>query len=326
MEGVGIGTTKPEIARQMLGHSLAEYFKPGVGTVSPLDRADHALFDLVGKALNVPAWKLFGGHGPEWVPVYDGSIYFNDLLPEYQSKGVARLLEEVDMGLQAGHRAFKIKIGRGAKWMERDAGFARDVEVVKGIRKHAGKEVKLMVDANNGYDLAVTKRFLDAVEDDLYFIEEMFPEQVEQDLELKEYLHKKGLKTLVADGESAREVNHFDEYIAKDALDVLQPDIRAFGLTRQWELSRKMAAKPNIKLAPHNWGSHLGLHMQLVLARGIPNFLIAEEDRSTSDLFDTSAFQIKDGKARVPDLPGCGLVLRQDVFEKKYRKDAWEVS
>ena len=79
-----------------------------------------------------------------------------------------------------------------------------------------------------------------------------------------------------------------DDYIKSDSLDVLQPDIRAFGLTLQWELSRKMADHPNIKLAPHNWGSHLGLHMQLVLARGIPNFLMAEQDTATSDLWMSS--------------------------------------
>lgn len=58
------------------------------------------------------------------------------------------------MGLRAGHRAFKIKIGRGHKWMDRDAGDARDLEVVETIRKHAGDKVHLGVDANNGYDLA----------------------------------------------------------------------------------------------------------------------------------------------------------------------------
>jgi len=66
--------------------------------------------------------------------------------------------------------------------------------------------------------------------------------------------------------------------------------------------------------------------MQLVLARGIPNFLMAEEDRSTSDLFDTSAFTFKEGKMRVPDSPGCGLVLREEVFRKKYQEGAWVVS
>lgn len=327
IEGIGHGGgVSEETSRQLLGHTLGEYWKPGIGVVSPLGRADHALYDLVGKALGVPAWKLLGGRGPEWVPVYDGSIYFNDLLPEFEGKGVARLLAEVEMGLEAGHRAFKIKVGRGAKWMEAKAGFQRDVEVVQAIRKHVGKDVKLMVDANNGYDLDGTMRWLDAVGDDLYFVEEMFPEDVEQDLRLKEYLRKKGWKTLAADGESAGDVQHFDQFIEHDALDVLQPDIRALGITLQWELSRKAAGKSSIKLAPHNWGSFLGLYMQLVLARGIPNFLIAEQDRSTSDLLDTSAFVMKEGRMSVPDTPGCGLVLREDVFKKQYQETAWVVS
>ena len=327
IEGIGYGgATTPENARELLGHTLDDYWKAGAGVVSPLGRADHALYDLAGKALGVPAWKLLGGQGPAWVPVYDGSIYFNDLLPEFEDKGVARLLEEVEMGLNAGHRAFKIKVGRGAKWMEARAGFQRDVEVVQAIRKRVGKDVKLMVDANNGFDLDGTMRWLDAVGDDLFFVEEMFPEVVEQDLRLKEYLRKKGWKTLVADGESARDVGHFDPFIEHEALDVLQPDMRALGITLQWELSRRALARPSIKLAPHNWGSFLGLYLQLVLARGIPNFLIAEEDRSTSDLFDTSAFVMKDGRMSVPDTPGCGLVLREDVFQKTYREAAWVVS
>ncbi|HEY2933441.1 MAG TPA: mandelate racemase/muconate lactonizing enzyme family protein [Acidobacteriota bacterium] len=324
--GVGVGAATPEKARSLLGHTLDEYWKPGVGMLSPLERADHALFDLVGKALNQPAWRLLGGRGPEQVPVYDGGIYFNDLLPEHQERGVARLLEEVEESLREGHRAFKIKVGRGFKWMDRDAGFRRDIEVVKAIRRLVGKKVKLMVDANNGFDLETTLKFLQELGDELFFIEEMFPEQVEQDLELKRRLKEKGWKTRVADGESARDVNHFDAYIQNGALDVLQPDIRAFGLTRQWELSRKMAGKPHIKLAPHNWGSFLGLHMQVVLARGIPNFLLAEQDRSSSDLFDTSAFTFKEGMMRVPDLPGCGLILREDVFKQKYQQNAWTVT
>ncbi len=103
IEGVGVGSSTPERARALLGHTLDEYWKPGVGMISPLERADHALFDLAGKALNQPAWKLLGGRGPEWVRVYDGGIYFNDLLPEYQERGVARLLEE-DIQNQGGPR------------------------------------------------------------------------------------------------------------------------------------------------------------------------------------------------------------------------------
>src|SRR5262249_13421209 len=170
IEGIGIGSAKPESARQLLGHTLDEYWKPDIGVVSPLGRADHALFDLVGKALHLPAWKLLGGKGPEWVPVYDGSIYFNDLLPEVKDKGVARLLEEAEASLKTGHRAVKIKVGRGFKWVEKQAGLKRDVEVVQAIRKLVGKEVTLMVDANNAFDLEGTKRWLDAVGDELFWI------------------------------------------------------------------------------------------------------------------------------------------------------------
>lgn len=325
IDGIGVGSAHPELARGLIGHTLDEYWKRGIGVVSPLGSADHALYDLIGKALDRPTWKVLGGFGPEWVPVYDGSVYFNDLLPEFQSRGVAHLLQGVEASLKAGHRAFKIKIGRGAKWMEPKAGFARDIEVVRAVRKLVGKDVRLMVDANNAFDLESAEEWLDAVGEELYFVEELFPEQIDRNLLLKKYLKEKGRTTLVADGESADDIDDFTGLINHDALDVLQPDIRVFGLTRQCVLARKMAPHPGLKLAPHNWGSFLGLYMQLVLARGIPNFLIADQDPSSSDLFDTSAFLFAEGKMRVPDVPGCGLVIREDVYEKKYAARAWVV-
>ena len=144
---------------------------------------------------------------------------------------------------------------------------------------------------------------------------------------LKAALRDRGLDTLVADGESAGEPSHFDPFLDAEAIDVVQPDIRAFGLTLQWEQSRRLEASgAGARLAPHNWGSHLGVFMQAILARGIPNFLMAEVDTSASDLFDSSAFAIADGLMTVPDTPGCGLILRDDAFEARYRDDSWTVA
>ena len=131
----------------------------------PLGSRTMVLWDLAGKLLNKPVYQLLGGTEAGKVPVYDGSIYFADLMPQYAARWQDRFKEEIDMGLRAGHRAFKIKIGRGNKWMDREAGDARDVEVVETIRKHAGDEVHLGVDANNGYDLAGAKRFLERASD-----------------------------------------------------------------------------------------------------------------------------------------------------------------
>ena len=114
------------------------------------------------------------------MPVYDGSIYFADLLPQYADRWRDRFREEIDMGLKRGHRAFKVKIGRGARWMPRAEGDSRDVEVLKTIREHGGEELIIGVDANNGYNLAGTKKLLGALPDyNFAFVEEMFPETVD---------------------------------------------------------------------------------------------------------------------------------------------------
>lgn len=323
LEGVGLGTSNREAARALIGRRLDAIWKPGVGMESPLGRADHALYDLVGKALGVPAWSMLGGEGAEQVDVYDGSLYFNDLLPEFVPWGAARVAEEARASFEAGHRAFKIKVGRGHKWMEPEAGFRRDVEVVRAVRQAVGPDCRLMVDANNGWTPESTRRWLDEVGVEQYFVEEPFPEEVGADRDLKAYFKSKGWTTLLADGESARDAEHFDPYLEADALDVIQPDIRAFGLSLLARLARRAAARPGVKLATHNWGSHLGLYMQATLARGVPNFLMAEQDPSACDLIDSSAFAFAEGKLRVPDVPGCGLVLRRDVFDADHRASSW---
>lgn len=324
LTGVGACSAGKADAAKLLGKDPLSFYRPGIGVVSPLGNGDAPLWDLAGRYYEQPAWRLLGGYGPEWVPAYDGSIYFSDLEPEYASKGIERILEEVDHGLAVGHRAFKIKVGRGFKWMDKGPGLKRDIEVVRAIRKNVGPDVKLMTDSNNGYDLETTKRFLDEAGIDFHFVEEMFPESVEEDLELKRWLRARGWSTLVADGESAREENHFVPYIKARALDVLQGDMRRFGFTRLLNLSR-MTSGTGILLAPHNWGSYLGFYMQAVLGRGIPNFAIAEQDPGKTDLFEgAEAFELKDGRVRVPDTPGCGLELRMKEFRKRHEVD-WVV-
>ena len=53
--------------------------------------------------------------------------------------------------MDAGFLAFKIKVGRGYKWMEREAGLKRDIEVIHAIRELIGPHLGIMIDANNGY-------------------------------------------------------------------------------------------------------------------------------------------------------------------------------
>ncbi len=313
--GVGNLSVGREQAAQLLGKSLAEFYAAAKQQMSgPLGVGTTALWDLAGQALERPVYELLGDAGSETVPAYDGSIYFLDLLPQYADRWQDRLREEIDMALAAGHRAVKVKIGRGFKWMPRAAGDARDVEVLRTIRAHAGEELLIGVDANNGYDLEGTQRLFDQIgELKIAFAEEMFPEDVEQCLAFKAFLRERGWSTLVADGETQGDLRVFKPFMARQAIEVYQADMKRFGFEGILQEAR-WAADHDLAVAPHNWGSWIGYYMQLHVGRAIGNFYRAEHDPLTNDVLMADGYSIADGRATLPDAPGLGIDVDADRF------------
>jgi L-alanine-DL-glutamate epimerase-like enolase superfamily enzyme len=312
-EGLGSCRSRQDDLRPLLGKSVRDLYSTETQRATVLDREDMPVWDLAGKLLAKPAYELLGGAGEERVPAYDGSIYFADLLPEHESTWRDRFKEEIDMGLARGHRMFKIKIGRGNRWMPRAEGDRRDIDVVKIIREHGPPDIQIGVDANDGYDLAGAKRFVAAAGGfDLAFTEEMFPETVEDCLALKAFFREQNLKTLLADGEGQGDADAFKPFIEAKAMDVLQGDIRRFGFA---EILREaeMARPQGILVAPHNWGSMVGYYMQLHVARAITNFYAAEQDPAATPALVADGYKIEAGIATVPDAPGFGLSLNADA-------------
>ncbi len=317
-EGFGHGRMQRKQAEGLLGKNPFDFLDEKSKQVSgPFGVGTMPLWDLAGKILGKSTHAMLGGKGPTKVPVYDGSIYFADLLPQFAANWKDRFCKEIDMGLEAGHKAFKVKIGRGAKWMERKAGDKRDVEVLKTIRAHGGKDLIIGIDANNGYDLAGTKQLFEEVgELDLAFAEEMFPETVEHCLEFKAFIRENKWKTLVADGESHKEASTFKPFIEAKAIEILQGDMKRFGFEGILE-EASMASEKNLLVAPHNWGSLVGYYMQLQVGRAIPNFYRAEHDPLSTPIIIGEGYSRKDGLASVPDTPGCGLTIDEKAFAKE---------
>lgn len=315
LEAVGNCRAEKEAVSKLIGKDPFEFYRTDERQfIGPFGPGTMPLWDLLGKVLKKPVYELLGGAGPKRVPVYDGSIYFADLLPQYADRWPDRFREEIDMGLKIGHRAFKIKIGRGNKWMKRDEGDARDIEVVKVIRKHAGKDILLGVDANNGYDLAGAKRFLEgAGGENLAFVEELFPETVEDCLALKEFMKKHGWDTLLADGETQSDMAVFKPFIKARAIDVYQGDMNRFGF--EGILTEAGWAKEqNLLVAPHNWGSLVGYIMQLHVGRAITNFYQAEHDPLSTKVLEFEGYDRKEGTSTVSDAPGFGLSINAKAF------------
>lgn len=315
VEAVGNCRADEKAVRELIGTDpFAHYRAADRRMTGPLGAGTMPLWDLLGKVVKKPAYELLGGAGAARVPVYDGSIYFADLLPQYADKWPDRFREEIDAGLKIGHRAFKIKVGRGSKWMPRDEGDARDIGVVQVIRKHAGKDVLLGVDANNGYDLAGAKRFLEKVGgENLAFAEELFPETVEECLALKAFIKDRGWKTLLADGETQGDLAVFKPFLAARAIDVYQADMNRFGFEGILT-EAAWAADAGATVAPHNWGSLVGYYMQLQVGRAVGNFYRAEHDPLSTDVLVAEGYDRKDGTSSVPAAPGFGLSIDEKTF------------
>jgi len=315
IEGLGNCRADKKSLAPLLGGNPFDFYKPSEWRMGgPLGPGTMPLWDLAGKVLKKPVYELLGGSGPARVPVYDGSIYFSDLMPQHADRPMDRFKEEIDMGIKRGHRAFKVKVGRGAKWMPREAGDARDVEVLKAIRQHAGPEIIIGIDANNGYDLPRTKRLLEQLPDyDFAWLEEMFPETVEQCLDLKKFIADHKWETLVADGESQGDLEAFKPYVDARAIDVLQGDINRFGIDGIMT-EAAMAKAQGLMVAPHNWGSLVGFYMQVHVGRAITNLYRAEQDPLSNDVLIAEGYEIRDGACSVPKAPGFGIKIDESKF------------
>jgi L-alanine-DL-glutamate epimerase-like enolase superfamily enzyme len=147
----------------------------------------------------------------------------------------------------------------------------------------------------------------------LAFTEEMFPEQVEQCLALKEFFRSRNLDTLLADGETQGELDVFKPFIAAKAIDVYQADMNRFGV--EGILAEAAMARPQgLQVAPHNWGSLLGFYHQLHVGAAIDNFYRAERDPLSSEILIADGYVIKDGYATLPPTSGFGLRIDEANF------------
>jgi len=317
---------KDAAVQALLGTRLADAFDPAAGTREALLALDFPLWDLAGRVLGRPVYALLGAAGPHPVPVYDGSIYFDDLDPETgKDRGLGPVLDAVAKGLARGHTAFKVKVGRGNKWMEKEAGFARDVAVLEAVRRRIGPDGVLLMDANDGYTPEGARALAHRVRGlNVGWFEEPFPETVADCAAFRAWLRDGGFGTLLADGEGvgpAREPA-FTEIVRAGGVDVVQFDLRGWTLTR-WRAYVPVLAETKTRSAPHNWGSHLSGFYIAQFARGCGHFARGEVDPMVMPAVVSEGYRVADGHMRVPDTPGFGLDLDADRFAAAVRGGGW---
>ena len=150
--GISWSRLSQDEAEGLMGRTVGELFRLPGGCTQKGRCIDLPLWDLVARLLDMPLYRLLGSRGQRLVRLYDASIYIDDL--ELDDDGARQLFaDEVASGLEHGYRHFKIKVGRGARWMDTDPGLLRDALVVRAVRDAAGAGARIMIDANMGTTL-----------------------------------------------------------------------------------------------------------------------------------------------------------------------------
>ncbi len=287
---------------------------------------DLALWDLRGKMTGMPLWRLLGGYRRR-VPCYAGPGLYAE------GKGLRELREEMQSYVKHGFRAVKMKVGRNSAiegsplraMADRgicEASLKEDLERVRAVRDAIGPDVRLMVDANGGWDVPTAVKMGRAMEPlDVYWLEEpVCPDDIAGSAEVarKIAIPVAGYETCTYGKVGVR------DYIAAGAVHFVQFDVAwAGGVTEGLKIAH-MAQAWNLPVALHIFGSAIAVAASVHFMGAIPNASMAEVSMRPqplrNELVKEPMTVDSTGHIELSDRPGIGMELVPDAV-KKYRAD-----
>ena len=326
--GFGLSRMSEEDAAGLVGAPLSEAFDSENGVSERFRGLEYPLWDLAGKLAGKPVYEMLGGEpdadGVFRARCYDTSLYIDDLHLADDNEAAAFIASEALEGKARGHTAYKIKVGRGAMHMPLEQGTHRDILVIRAVRNAVGPDATILIDANNGYNLNLTKQVLsETAEAKVYWMEEAFHEDGSFYANLKEWLNAEGIGTKIADGEGGASLNLL-QWAEDGLVDIIQYDIFHPGFSRWLELGPQLDAW-NVGSAPHHYGGHYGNYVSCHLSAAIQGFEFTEWDEADTPGLDDSGYSISDGLVSVPNSPGFGLNLDEEIYARAVKENGFDV-
>jgi L-alanine-DL-glutamate epimerase-like enolase superfamily enzyme len=257
---------------------------------------DVGVWDLVGKILGQPLWRLFGGAREE-IPAYISEINLAS------GDTVDDLLHRIDDYAARGYRAVKFKIGR--------PDIEEDIERIVRVREKLGPGARLLVDLNQKWSRAEASAKaarLDGL--GLGWIEEpMLFDDVAAHAALK-----KTIRTPIALGESLHSRAQFLDYLQADAVDFVQADVAFVGGLTEWLKIAHLAQIFGRPVAPH-YMVELSLHMLCGVTNG---FMLENVIGGTFGELGLLAepFVVEGPVVRPPERPGHGVVFDRAALDR----------
>ncbi len=286
---------------------VATYKLAGQSMAMAVSGIEIALWDIMGKALGQPIYRLLGGAYRKKIRMYASSMR-RDIAPREEAERLAALVEK------HGFTAVKVRVG-GTFGFDEDAAPGRSLAVVKEARAALGDEVEIMVDGNSCFSapraIELGRRLQ---EYRVFHFEEPCPYW---DLDSTAKVAK-ALDMPVAGGEQDWELCRFREMLAREVVDIVQPDlIKAGGFSVCKKVAHLAEAFGGV-CTPHQT-QPLGTLANLHFAAATPNTRYSQEyniepNPLMQSLFREPVLEVKDGHLTVPEAPGLGAEINEELL------------
>ncbi|HKW96260.1 MAG TPA: mandelate racemase/muconate lactonizing enzyme family protein [Bryobacteraceae bacterium] len=273
----------------------------GVG-LHAMSGIDMALWDIKGKALKMPVWKLLGGGFHQKVRCYASSLF--GATPEKTGEMARRFR---DQGFTA------VKFG----WDPMGQNEKNDIALVREARKGLGDSVDLLIDAGLVWDSKTALQRARAFSDyNIFWLEEpLRPDDYDGYRKLAEATHVR-----IAAGEEESERKSFIDLMDRGRVDVVQVDLtRCGGFTEAMKIAA-LAWDRGLPVANHGFTTYVNVMAALHWLNSIPNALIcefvAEEETNLREQMTRQKLRAKDGYLAIPQEPGLGIELDEEAVRK----------
>jgi galactonate dehydratase len=298
------------LVRVMKKHS---FWRLGAIGMSAIAGIEIALWDIFGKSLGVPVWRLLGGQVRNKVRVYT-HLGFGDMRAVYETDSAQKLVERAHEILAMGYRAVKVVIVPYTHHSVHLRDVDRAARMMRALREAVGADVEIMIDfhgrpASVGAALAYIEALAPGRP---MFVEEVLPPGDVAGLRKISSMTKVPLAT----GERFVELSEFESLFHERLIDIVQPDICHCGGLWETKKIAAMAEAAGIGVAPHNPLGPIAGVAALHFAVSTSNHVIQEEMvGAVRWYFEVVKGPIKmvDGYWQVPDGPGLGIEVDEEI-------------
>jgi len=258
---------------------------------------DIAIWDAIGKSLNLPTCKVLGGAHRSKVSLYNG---IGGTEPE-------EVADMAEWSVSKGYKFVKMHLKEDLE---------KDIEIARKVRERVGESIGIMIDVHMGFDtFNVIKLGRELEKLNLLWIESPSdPTDIPGLCEIS-----RSLDIPIANGEWTRTKYEMREIFEKRAYDISMPDIARTGLTGGKQIA-SIAQLYNIPISPHvGGGGIVSVAATLQFSLNTPNFLImehSEQGHAIKAMILSERFEAEHGEFVLTDKPGLGIEIDENKLEK----------